>query len=92
MIRSARALHDFGVDQEQGLRWLVLARRIEHHQTLQDPDLHGRETDAGRVVHGLHHVIEDVSNGRVDLRDRRRRHAELRIGKRDDAADGHDGL
>jgi hypothetical protein len=71
------------------LRLLVVVAHVEHHDPLVEPDLRRRETDARRRVHRLGHVLDDLRRLAGDVLHRTGRAAQGRLGKREDATDGH---
>ena len=52
-------------------------------------DLDGGEADAGRVVHGLEHVVGELARSSSTRLDRVGHAAQVRIGQREDFAFGH---
>lgn len=72
------------VDQRQGPRLLVFARHVENQQTARNPDLDGCEANAGSVVHGLEHIVDQPTQVRVEALDRSRDGAQQGIRQGDD--------
>ena len=91
-IQLFRRPDNLRIGDEQGLRLLVLARHVEDQNALGDRHLDRRQPDAGRVVHGLHHVVHELAHRRVDMRHRLGNQLEARIGYLDDGQDGHGSL
>ncbi len=60
---------------------------VEDEEPERQAHLGTRETDAGRVDHGLDHVVEELAERRTELGDRLRRLTEDRIAQRSDAKD-----
>ncbi len=81
-----------GLMRKSGWGASSLRADVHHHEALHDADLHARESDARRVVHGLDHVVERRPDGTVDLGHRSGRLTQQAIGQREDGADGHGGL
>ena len=54
---------------------------VDHQQALVHVDLRGRQADAGRGVHGLEHVVDQLAQRCVDLLDGLGAGAQSRIGK-----------
>ena len=80
------------IDQNERLRFglLVLALGdVDHGEPAGDADLDGGETDAGRVVHGLQHVVHEAAEIVVDALHRRTLQAQLAVGQGDDVELGH---
>src|SRR6188768_4314372 len=65
---GAFAGQDFGVAEH--LRPGLSLGNIHDDQSLMDVNLGGRETHAGRLVHGLEHVLGKLRQGRVEDIDR----------------------
>ena len=61
-----RNADDFRIDEHDRLLFLVLAGKIDHHHALGHRDLDGGKPDAGRVIHGLQHVLRQLADGRRD--------------------------
>ena len=54
-----------------------------------DADLDGGKPDAGRVVHGLEHVVDQLAEVGVDALDRLGNEPQPLVGKLDDLAHRH---
>ena len=83
---------DLRIDQEERVRLglLVLALGdVDDREPPGDADLDGGEADAGRVVHGLQHVVHETAEIVVDALYRRAFQAQLAVGKGDDVELGH---
>ena len=76
-----------GVDQAQ--RLIFLFGGVHHHDTQRDTDLRSSETDAGRLVHGLEHVIHQTAQAIVRFAHRRRRPFERRMRSDENVELGH---
>jgi hypothetical protein len=69
---------DHRVDQAD--RGCTVFADIHYDQTLADIDLDRRESDAGGVVHGLEHVVDEPAQRVVDMLDRLRAAAQTGSG------------
>ena len=74
-----------------GLAVLVGLGEIHGDQPQRLRDLDRRKPDAGRVVHGLEHVVGKLADLRRDLLDRLGDQPQLLVGQDDDFSDGHGG-
>src|SRR3954464_4194182 len=84
---------DFRIDEDArlglGLAVLVGLGEVHGDQPQRPRDLNRREPDAGRVVHGLEHVVGKLSYLRRDLLDRLGDQTQLLVGQDDDFSEGH---
>ena len=64
----AVAREDLRVDKD--LQPVALIGQVDHDHALRLVDLDGGQADAGRVIHGLGHIVDQATNGVVDLLDR----------------------
>ncbi len=55
---------DLRIDEHLGLVIILLLRQIHGDDALGDADLDRRKPDAGRVVHGLEQVIDQLADSR----------------------------
>ena len=78
-----------GLMRKSGERRLLGLARVDDDDALGHGDLDRREADAGRLVHGLQHVVEQTPHLRVDTVDRFGNLSQQRIRKRDDGQNGH---
>ncbi len=88
LARAAFEHADLRVDQHQ--RLLAVLGDVHHDHAPVHVDLGRREPDAGRRVHGLEHVVDQLLHRRVDLFDRLGDGAQPRVGEFEDVQDGHD--
>lgn len=65
---------------------------IDHHHPLLYIDLDGRQTDTGRLIHGLGHVIDQPPDTAIDALDPGCRPAQTRVGVMKDGTHGHGGI
>ena len=79
LFKSVIEYRIFGIDQGQGLG--VVFGQVDRHDALVGIDLSGCQADTGRVVHGFEHVVDQRTNGVVDLGDRFGDGTEARIGE-----------
>src|SRR5712691_2385548 len=88
----ALALGDLGIDEAEtvlaGLR--VVGPQVEHDHPAIDSGLRGRETDAGRGVHGLRHALDQLGDLPIDVLDRPGALLQGRVGVLQDAQQGHE--
>lgn len=70
----ARGFDDFRVDEN-----IRAVANVVDEQLLLDTDLRGRETDTGRVVHDVEHLVGEAHEFVVDLLDLERRRLQNRI-------------
>jgi hypothetical protein len=59
----------------------VFLAQVDHQHALRNVHLRRGETDTGRGVHRLEHVVDQSPQRRVDLRDGLRTGAQSRVGK-----------
>ena len=64
----AVAREDLRVDKD--LQPVALIGQVDHDHALRLVDLDGGQADAGRVIHGLGHIVDQATDGVVDLLDR----------------------
>ena len=74
-----------------GKSTILEALEVFFNNALVKIDLRGREADAGRVVHGLEHILDQHSHLLVDSLDRLGDDAKLLVGQEKDGANGHTG-
>ena len=70
---------------------LVLLGEVHGHDALRHADLDRRQPDAGRVVHGLEHVLDQRADLGVDLLDRLGDEPQPLVGQDEDVAQRHGG-
>src|SRR3954449_5416140 len=84
---------DFRIDEDArlglGLAGLIRLGEVHGDQPQRLRDLDRREPDAGRVVHGLEHVVGKLADLRRDLLDRLGDQTQLLVGQDDDFSEGH---
>jgi hypothetical protein len=80
---------DFRIDEDAGLVRLLLFRQIHRHDPLGDADLDGGEPDAGRVILGLEHVLDQLADASVEALDRLGNKPQPLVREFDDLAHGH---
>ncbi|MOA10989.1 hypothetical protein D3C78_1309030 [compost metagenome] len=78
---------ELGVDEHPRLA-LVLGQ-VHHHQTLVHVDLGRGQADAGRRVHGLEHVVDQLAQGVVHRGHRLGEGAQAGIGEFENVQDRH---
>ena len=84
VVQLAARLHDLGVDD--GLGAVV---EVVDEQAPLDPDLGGGQAGADRLVHGLHHVVDQLHQGAVDVVDRLGHLAQHGVAVGADGVGGH---
>ena len=89
-VQLLRDPGDLGVDDEQRRLLLALAGEVERDDALGDADLDRRQSDAGGVVHGLQHVVEDATDLVVHDGDRLGDELQAGVGQGDDVEFGHE--
>ncbi len=80
---------DLRVDEHAQIARLVLAGDVDHEQAQALADLRRRQAHAGRGVHGLGHVLDQLADAVVDRGDGLGFLAQPRIGVVEDGANGH---
>ena len=70
---------DLGVNKDSGIR--VVLTEVHDNHALVDIDLTGCQANAGRVIHGLEHVIDKLLNPCIYRDNRYRERAQSRVGK-----------
>src|SRR6266436_2774703 len=89
-----RRRQDFRIDETPrlrlGLAVLALLGEIHRDQPHRLRDLDRRKPDAGRVVHGLEHVVGELADLRRDLFDRPGDQPQLLVRQDDDFSECHD--
>src|SRR5262249_38651445 len=83
----AFAREDFGVDEDQWL--IVVLRYVDDDDALVDVHLRGRKTDPGGRIHRLEHVVDELGELHVELRDPLSSGAQSRVGVFEDGSEGH---
>ena len=78
---------ELGVDKHQ--RFILVFGQVHHHQALVYIHLGGRQADAGGVVHGCKHIVDQLAQLVVDLLHRFGDGTQARIGKFEDVQDRH---
>ena len=79
----------FRIDEHLRRLRLVLLGEIHGDHALRHADLDGRQPDAGGVVHGLEHVVDQRAQRLVDGADRLGFQPQPLVGKDEDLAFGH---
>src|SRR5262249_33580188 len=82
---------DFRIDEDARLVALLLLGEVHGHDTLGNTDLDGGKADAGRVIHGLEHVVDQSLDLTVNLLDRLRLEPQSPVREDDDLAHRHGG-
>ena len=67
---------DLGIDEDMELAAALADGEVDEHETLRHADLIRREADAGGGVHRVDHVVDQLLQRAVDLRDGLGRQAE----------------
>ena len=91
-----RALEDLRIDEDQRVldqRRAFLVRfgflKVDDQHPLGHADLDRSQPDAGRIIHGLEHIVDQRLQIVVDRLDRGRNGAQPRIGRFKDGTDCH---
>jgi hypothetical protein len=88
--RRAAAHDDLRVDEDAQIARLVLGGDVDDEDAMGLADLRRGEADAGRGVHGLGHVVDELLEGRSHRGDGLRFVAEPRVGVVEDLANHGD--
>ena len=90
-----RRRQDFRIDEDArprlALAVLVPLGEIHRDQPQRLGDLDRRKPDAGRVIHGLEHVVGELADLRRDFFDRLGDQPQLLVRQDDDFSNGHGG-
>ena len=84
-----RRPHHLRIDEDALHLVVVLLRQVHGDDALGHADLDGGEPDAGRLVHGLEHVGDELLHLRVDLLDRFGDEPQPLVGEDQDVAQRH---
>jgi hypothetical protein len=80
---------DLRIDEDLRLLLVVLLGKVHGDDTDRLADLDRRQPDAGRVVHRLEHLFDQLADAVVDLRHRLGHLPKTLVGESDDFAQGH---
>ena len=81
LFRHSQAIlfQHHGIDQNVGI--VFLDANVRNQQAFVDVHLGSSKSDAGCCVHGLKHIVDQLSKIIIHLLDRARPGAQFRIGK-----------
>ena len=88
-VLSSPGGEQLGIDEDLRIVRLVLAGDVDHQQAARHADLNRRQSDAGRIIHGLDHVLDKAREFLVDALHRLALLAQNRVGQIDDRLDAH---
>src|SRR4051812_2301340 len=89
--RLVRGPYDLRIDEHARLGLAFLLGKVHGEDALRHPDLDRGEPDAGRVIHGFEHVLDQGLDVGRDLADRLGDQPQPLVGKDDDIAPCHEG-
>ncbi|MCY1436602.1 hypothetical protein D9M71_527310 [compost metagenome] len=78
---------ELGVDEHPRLGFVL--GEVDDHDALVHVDLGGGQADAGSVVHGLEHVVDQLAHGVINHLDGLGDRAQARIGEFENVQNSH---